>query len=94
MHSSRYPSKHHLCAHACSFYQHVLGSSQWDWACCWAHASSADLVTWRHEAVALQPSPASYDAAGCWSGCCALDHDGAPVILYTGVRWWLHAQFL
>lgn len=38
-----------------SFYQHVVGSSQWDWACSWAHASSADLAHWRHEPVALVP---------------------------------------
>jgi sucrose-6-phosphate hydrolase SacC (GH32 family) len=72
----------------------VAGGSQWDWACCWAHASSADLVHWRHEPIALQPSENSYDAAGCWSGCCTLDEEGRPTILYTAVRYCSPANML
>ena len=68
------------------FYQHVVGTSQWNWACSWGHASSTDLVQWKHEPIALQPTPETYDAAGCWSGCSTLDSDGTPVILYTAVR--------
>lgn len=53
---------------------------------CWGHATSADLVTWRHEPLAMEPSPRGYDSAGCWSGCSALDEHGVPTLLYTGVR--------
>lgn len=69
-----------------SFYQHVVGSSEWAWEMCWGHASSADLVAWRHERLAMEPSPHGYDAAGCWSGCTAVDERGVPTLLYTGVR--------
>ena len=69
-----------------SFYQHVVGSSEWAWEMCWGHASSADLVSWRHEPLAMEPSPHGYDAAGCWSGCTAIDEHGVPTLLYTGVR--------
>ena len=69
-----------------AFYQHVQGSSQWDWRLEWGHASTADLATWRHEGIALTPTPGGPDAAGCWSGC--LVQGGpceAPTLLYTGV---------
>ncbi|BDA48086.1 Fructan 6-exohydrolase [Coccomyxa sp. Obi] len=75
-----YKGKYHI------FYQHVVGTSQWDWACSWGHASSADLVHWKHEPIALQPTPGTYDAEGCWSGCSTLDSNDTPVILYTAVR--------
>ena len=69
-----------------SFYQHVVGSSEWRWELSWGHASSADLVYWRHEPLAIKPTPLGYDAAGCWSGCTAVDEQGVPTMLYTGVR--------
>mmetsp|Transcript_3104 Transcript_3104/g.8988 ORF Transcript_3104/g.8988 Transcript_3104/m.8988 type:complete len:620 (+) Transcript_3104:733-2592(+) len=68
------------------FYQHVPGSADWAWRMCWGHASSKDLVHWEHEPIALRPTPGGPDDKGCWSGCCALDQNGVPVILYTGVR--------
>ncbi len=51
----------------------------------WGHASSADLVRWRDEPVALTPSPNGPDRDGCWSGC-AVDDDGTPTLVYTGGR--------
>lgn len=68
------------------FYQHVQGGSAWDWKIVWAHASSSDLVHWRHEPMALQPTPGGLDGQGCWSGNTMVDEDGTPTILYTMTR--------
>ena len=51
---------------------------------CWGHASSADLVRWHDEPVALTPTPAGLDATGCWSGC-VVDDGGTAVAVYTAV---------
>jgi beta-fructofuranosidase len=51
----------------------------------WAHASSRDLVHWTHLPVALAPTPGGPDRDGVWSGC-AVDNDGVPTLVYTGVR--------
>jgi beta-fructofuranosidase len=51
---------------------------------CWGHASSDDLVHWRHHPIALKPDQ-PYDEQGCYSGCC-VDDNGTPTILYTGVQ--------
>lgn len=69
--------RHHL------FYQHNpdgLESTNQHWG----HASSPDLLGWTEHAVALGPGE-PYDATACYSGC-AVEHDGAVSILYTGVR--------
>lgn len=50
----------------------------------WGHASSADMVHWRHEPVALAPTPGGYDQYGVFSGCAVLDHN-TPTVIYTGV---------
>lgn len=78
----------------CRFYQHVIGSSQWNWGLVWGHASSANLVDWRHEPIAIEPSGGGYDADGCWSGNTAVDVDGSVIMLYTGVRRALTALFV
>jgi beta-fructofuranosidase len=51
----------------------------------WGHAVSDDLVHWRDLPVALAPTPGGPDQDGVYSGC-ALDHDGVPTLMYTGVR--------
>ncbi|MBJ7222412.1 MULTISPECIES: glycoside hydrolase family 32 protein [unclassified Brenneria] len=48
----------------------------------WGHWSSADLVHWRHEPVALVPSE-SYETHGCYSGSAVADN-GAITLIYTG----------
>ena len=65
------------------FYQHnphapVHGSIHW------GHAVSDDLVHWRDLPIALAPTPGGPDAHGCWSGC-AVDDNGLPTLVYTGV---------
>ncbi|HEU5012693.1 MAG TPA: glycoside hydrolase family 32 protein [Roseiflexaceae bacterium] len=51
----------------------------------WGHATSRDLVHWEHQPVALAPTPGGPDADGCWSGC-AVDDNGTPTLIYTGVH--------
>ena len=50
----------------------------------WAHATSPDLIHWRHEAIALSPTPAGPDQDGVFSGSAVLDN-GKPSVIYTGV---------
>ncbi|AIR62306.1 glycosyl hydrolase family 32 [Cedecea neteri] len=49
---------------------------------CWGHWSSADLVQWRHEPLALMPDE-EYDRSGCYSGS-AVDFEGRLTLCYTG----------
>lgn len=51
----------------------------------WAHASSPDMIHWKHLPVALAPTPGGYDAEGCFSGS-AVDDAGQATIIYTGVK--------
>ncbi|MGD6870740.1 sucrose-6-phosphate hydrolase [Sutcliffiella horikoshii] len=48
----------------------------------WGHYSSEDLVTWKHEPIALAPSE-WFEKNGCYSGS-AVEHDGKMVLFYTG----------
>ena len=50
----------------------------------WGHAASDDLVHWTDLPLALSPTPGGPDQGGCYSGC-AVDHDGVPTLVYTGV---------
>jgi beta-fructofuranosidase len=50
----------------------------------WAHATSSDMVHWKHQPVALAPTPGGPDADGCFSGT-AVVNNGEVVLLYTGV---------
>ena len=77
-----------LLQHICwrRYYQHIEGTSQWEWRMTWGHASSSDLVHWKHEPIAINPTKGGTDASGCWSGTTVLDTDGTPTMIYTGVR--------
>lgn len=66
------------------FYQHNPFGAFWG-SMHWGHAVSGDLVHWQHLPIALAPTPGGPDEDGCFSGC-AIDHNGVPTIIYTGVR--------
>ncbi|MBC7327497.1 glycoside hydrolase family 32 protein [bacterium] len=51
---------------------------------CWGHAISKDLIHWKDYPIALEPTPAGPDKDGCWTGC-AVDDNGTPTLIYTGV---------
>ena len=50
----------------------------------WAHATSADMIHWRHEPIALAPTPGGPDSDGVFSGSAVLDN-GKVAVIYTGV---------
>ncbi|WP_216322169.1 glycoside hydrolase family 32 protein [Deinococcus aestuarii] len=64
------------------YYQHNPYRPQWGHIH-WGHASSADLVAWRDEPLALAPTPGSADEHGCFSGSFAVV-GGLPTLYYTG----------
>jgi beta-fructofuranosidase len=70
-----------------AFFQYRPDAPRWG-RTRWGHAASADLVTWDHLPVALEPSPRGPDRSGCWSGSLVVDGEGLPTILYTGVARW------
>jgi beta-fructofuranosidase len=51
----------------------------------WAHATSPDMIHWKHLPLALAPSPGWADSDGCFTGSAVDDH-GTATILYTGVK--------
>jgi beta-fructofuranosidase len=65
------------------FFQHNPGAAVWG-DMHWAHATSPDLIHWKHSAIALSPTPGGYDAYGCFTGS-VLPGVDTPAILYTGV---------
>ena len=68
-----------------AFYQlHPFGT-QWG-PMHWGHASSADLVHWRTEPIALAPSLLA-ERDGVYSGSAVVGGDGALHVLYTAHRW-------
>ena len=74
----RWAGRYHL------FYQHNPNAPVWGHIH-WGHAVSDDLMHWRDLPLALAPTPGSYDADGCWSGC-TVDDGGTPTLVYTARR--------
>ncbi|MGC4193166.1 MAG: glycoside hydrolase family 32 protein [Thermomicrobiales bacterium] len=66
------------------FYQHNPFGALWG-NMHWGHAISPDLVHWQHLPIALAPDEDGPDDGGCFSGV-AIDADGTPTLIYTGVR--------
>ncbi|MRS02234.1 glycoside hydrolase family 32 protein, partial [bacterium] len=50
----------------------------------WGHAVSKDMLHWKHLPIALWPDVNHADAGGCFSGC-AVNNNGTPTLIYTGV---------
>ena len=50
----------------------------------WAHATSPDMIHWKHEGIALSPTENGPDRDGVFSGSAVLDN-GRPTVIYTGV---------
>lgn len=67
------------------FYQHHPYSTVWG-PMHWGHVSSADLVTWQREPIALAPSLVE-DSGGVYSGSAVTGPDGLLYAYYTGNRW-------
>jgi beta-fructofuranosidase len=65
------------------FYQYNPNGAFWG-DMHWGHAEGMDMVHWRHMPIALSPTPHGPDKDGCFSGC-AVDNQGVPSIIYTGV---------
>jgi beta-fructofuranosidase len=66
------------------FYQYNPNAPVWG-DMHWAHATSEDMIHWRHLPIALAPTPGWDDADGCFTGSAVDDH-GTATILYTGVK--------
>ncbi|MDO4898150.1 MAG: glycoside hydrolase family 32 protein [Rothia sp. (in: high G+C Gram-positive bacteria)] len=66
------------------YFQHHPFSSVWG-PMHWGHVSSANLVTWKREPIALAPSLEA-DSGGVYSGS-AVEVNGELYAYYTGNRW-------
>ena len=66
------------------FYQYVPDDPPWERKY-WGHTASPDLVHWNNLPIALTPTSEGPDQDGCFSGC-AVNHNGVPTLIYTGVR--------
>src|SRR5947207_859590 len=62
------------------FYQAVPNQLHWGPRCSWGHATSADLVSWTSQGLALTPGDGD---DGCWSGSILETEDGSAILFYT-----------
>lgn len=67
-----------------AFYQHHPFNEHWG-PMHWGHATSEDMIHWRHEPIALAPGD-NDDKDGCFSGS-AVDDNGVLSLIYTGHTW-------
>ena len=65
------------------FFQHNP-ENPWAERIHWGHARSENLIDWEILPTALAPGQAGADPLSCYSGC-AVNNDGEPVFIYTGV---------
>ena len=65
------------------FFQYNPGAAVWG-DMHWNHATSRDLVHWKHQPIALAPGPGKFDAFGIFTGSVLPGMD-VPTVLYTGV---------
>ena len=71
---------------ACIFWNgryHIFYIFQNEKGHCWGHASSLDLVHWRHHPTALEPGEGD---TGIFSGGCFVDGRGIPTMTYWGLK--------
>ncbi len=67
------------------YFQHYPYGTDWG-LMHWGHVSSADLITWRREPIAMAPSlPADRD--GVFSGSAVVAESGELYVYYTGHVW-------
>ncbi len=66
------------------FFQYNPNSAVWG-DMHWNHAVSDDMIHWKHEPIALAPTPNGDDSDGCFTGSAVNDNDTATII-YTGVK--------
>jgi beta-fructofuranosidase len=67
------------------YFQHHPYSSEWG-LMHWGHVSSADMVTWRREPIAMAPS-VEEDRDGVFSGSTVVSDDDELFVYFTGHRW-------
>src|SRR5579859_6384126 len=72
-----YRSRYHM------FHQYNPQSAVWG-NMNWAHATSPDMIHWKHEPIAISPTPGGPDRDGVFSGSAVLDN-GKPTMIYTAV---------
>ena len=71
-------SKYHM------FFQYNPNSAVWG-DMHWNHAVSDDMIHWKHQPIALAPTPNGDDSDGCFTGS-AVSDNGTATIIYTGVK--------
>jgi beta-fructofuranosidase len=72
-----YDGRYHL------FFQYNPNGAFWG-TMHWAHATSPDMIHWKHQPVAIAPTLDGYDRDGVFSGSVVLD-GSMPTAIYTGV---------